>query len=322
MNTNKNAVSTVLVIGSSNVDQIIFSEHLPKPGETVSMGKYVQVYGGKGANQAVAASKAGADVTMISSLGDDMYGHEILKNLQQFGVNTSFVKRQSGIHTGVALIVVDAKGENSIAVALGANNLLSFAMVEEVLSEFEIPFGFALLQMEAPLETVCKTIELLYSRGIEVVLNLAPFFNLPPDVLSKVSCLVVNTSEAEALAYFPVSNQSSAEQAAKAIYYQIGIAHIVVTLGGEGVVLCEKGVCSFFPAIHVEVIDTTAAGDVFCGYLVAGLSVHLSLLESIEQAIVASAISVTRQGAQPSIPEREEVEEWILKLKSESVFKP
>jgi len=318
---NLKAVSNVLVIGSSNVDQIIFSDHLPKPGETVSMGRYVQVYGGKGANQAVAASKAGAEVTMISSLGDDSYGNEILKNLQQFGVNTSFVKRQNGIHTGVALIVVDAKGENSIAVALGANNLLSFEMVEEVVSGFEMPFGFALLQMEAPLETVCKTIELLHNKGIEVVLNLAPFFNLPADVLAKVSYLVVNTSEAEELAFFPVSNQHSAEQAAKAIYYQSGIPNIVVTLGGDGVVLSENGVCTFFPVVNVEVVDTTAAGDVFCGYLVAGLSVQLSLLESIEQAIVASAISVTRQGAQPSIPEKEEVEEWILKLKSESFFK-
>jgi len=320
MNNNRKPVSNVLVIGSSNVDQIIFSDHLPKPGETVSMGRYVQVYGGKGANQAVAASKAGAEVTMISSLGDDIYGNEILKNLQQFGVNTSFIKRQNGVHTGVALIIVDAKGENSIAVALGANNLLSYAMVEEVISEFEMPFGFALLQMEAPLETVSKTIELLHSRGIEVVLNLAPFFNLPPEVLAKVSYLILNTSEAEALAYFPVSNQHSAKQAAKAIYYQTGIQNIVITLGGEGVVLCENGVCSFFPVVQVDVIDTTAAGDVFCGYLVAGLSIHLSLLESIQQAIVASAISVTRQGAQPSIPEREEVEEWISKLKSESFF--
>jgi len=314
MSESKTLNAKVLVIGSSNVDQIIFSEHLPKPGETVSQGNFVQVYGGKGANQAVAASKAGADVTMITSLGEDNNGDEILNNLQQFGINATFIKKQPGAHTGIALIMVDSKGENCISVALGANNLLSFEMVQTVVSDFEQRFDIALLQMEAPLETVSSAIELLFEKEIPVVLNLAPFYNLPEETLKKVSYLVVNTSEAESLAYFPVSNQNSAEQAAKVIFYQTGIANIIITLGGEGVLLSQEGNSSFFPAFKVEVVDTTAAGDVFCGYLTAGLSNGTLVENAIQEAIVAAAICVTRQGAQPSIPEKEEVDKILLEL--------
>jgi len=314
MSHGKINTSKLLVIGSSNVDQIIFSEHLPKPGETVSQGRFVQVYGGKGANQAVAASKAGAEVTLVTSLGDDNNGDEILNNLQQFGINASFIKKQPGAHTGIALIMVDAKGENCISVALGANNLLSFEMVQTVVSDFEQHFDIALLQMEAPIETVSYSIDLLSEKDIPVVLNLAPFYNLPEETLKKVSYLVVNASEAEALAYFPVSNQNSAEQAAKVIYYQTGIPNILITLGGEGVLLSKEGVSSFFAAFKVNVVDTTAAGDVFCGYLTAGLSNGTPVEDAIKEAIVAAAICVTRQGAQPSIPEKEEVDKILSGL--------
>jgi ribokinase len=297
----------LLVIGSSNIDQIIFSENLPRPGQTVSKGRYDQVFGGKGANQAVAAAKAGVDVTMITSVGDDSFGDGIRHNLEQYGINSSFVQKQPGVHTGVAMIMVDQAGENCISVALGANDLLKIDDVKLAIDEFRLQFNMAILQMEAPLETVIECINFLKERNIPVMLNLAPFYPLPLETLQKVTYLILNNTEAEALSFFPVSNLSSADQASKAIFYQTNIPNILITLGSLGVYLRQGSETHFIPAYEVEVVDTTAAGDVFCGYLGAGLALDLEIYEALKLAVAASALCVTKQGAQPSIPEREEV---------------
>ncbi len=293
------------------MDQIVFSTNLPKPGETVSNGKFLQAFGGKGANQAVAARRAGGQVTIITSVGSDKLGEEVTQNFEKAGVVTTFVKIQPDVHTGVALIMVDSKGENCISVALGANDLLSLEMVELAFLISETDYSIALFQMEAPIETVSRSIEYLFQKQIPIVLNLAPFCSLPQHTLEKVGHLVVNSSEAEALSSFAVYNQHSATKSAEAIFEQTRIPNIIITMGGNGVLLCKNGLSSFFSVPKVEVVDTTAAGDVFCGYLVHGLSVGKSIEEAIQVAIVAASIAVKTKGAQPSIPGKEIVDRFL-----------
>ncbi len=309
----KQASRNILVIGSSNIDQIIFSENLPGPGETVADGRYAQVFGGKGANQAVAAAKAGGNVTMVSSVGDDVFGTQIRENLASYEIDIRSVKSQPGMHTGVALIMVDAKGENCISVALGANNSLRPEMVEKAFEDEKSGFALALLQMEAPVETVTESIRLLHERRIPVMLNLAPYGHLPYETLSMVHCLVLNAGEAEALSGCKVNSVESAILAAEAIQKRAGIPLILVTLGKDGVVLKSGETHSHFPAYVVEVVDTTAAGDVFCGYLAAGLAEGKPIAETIQFAVAASALSVMKAGAQTSVPAKDEVELFLVR---------
>jgi ribokinase len=309
----KPASRNILVIGSSNIDQIIFSENLPVPGETVADGRYAQVFGGKGANQAVAAAKAGGNVTMVSSVGDDVFGTQIRENLASYGIDTRSVKSQPGMHTGVALIMVDAKGENCISVALGANNALRQEMVEKALEDEKFGFALGLLQMEAPVETVTESIRLLHVRRIPVMLNMAPFGHLPDDTLSMVHCLVLNGGEAEALSGCTLNSVETAILAAEVIQKRAGIPLILVTLGKDGVVLKSGETHSYFPAYVVEAVDTTAAGDVFCGYLAAGLAEGKPIAETIQFAVAASALSVMKAGAQTSVPAKDEVELFLVR---------
>ena len=307
----KSASANILVIGSSNIDQIIFSETLPVPGETVASGRYAQVFGGKGANQAVAAAKAGGKVIMVSSVGDDLFGTQIRENLASYGIDTRSVKSQSGQHTGVALIMVDAKGENCISVALGANNSLQSELVAEVLENEKSGFALALLQMEAPVETVTESIRLLHKSRIPVMLNMAPFGHLSDETLSMVQCLVLNAGEAEALSGCPVNSVETAILAAEAIQKRVAIPLILVTLGKDGVVLKSGENQVQFPTYVVEVLDTTAAGDVFCGYLATGLAEGKPIAETIQFAVAASALSVMKAGAQTSVPAKDEVELFL-----------
>lgn len=276
-------------------------------------GRYAQVFGGKGSNQAVAAAKAGGSVTMVSSVGDDVFGIQIKENLASFGIDTQMVKLKSGAHTGIALIMVDAKGENCISVALGANSALRPEMVEKALEGEKSRYALALLQMEAPVETVTESIRLLHERRIPVMLNLAPFGHLPDETLSKVYCLVLNAGEAEALSGCPVNSVETAVLAAEAIQKRAGIPLIIVTLGKDGVVLKSVENQAHFPAFVVEVVDTTAAGDVFCGYLAAGLADGAEISSAIRMAVAASALSVMKVGAQSSVPAKEDVQMFLGK---------
>jgi len=302
--------SRILVIGSANTDHIVFSEHLPRPGETVSGGRYRQAFGGKGANQAVAASRAGAGVSMVACLGFDSAGDSYLENLKRNGIDIRFVRQDERASSGIALIMVDEKGENCISVASGANLLLHAGDVQPALESGA--FSLALLQMEIPLETIEKSISALHLAGVPIMLNMAPFFPLDEAVLKKVSILVVNETEAAGL-----SGQSvfSPEEAARALWQKTGIAAIVITLGAEGVLLCKSGEIIRFQAFKVEVRDSTAAGDTFCGYLAAGISAGKNLEDSIRLAQAASAICVGREGAQPSIPNAGEVLAFLKALK-------
>jgi ribokinase len=296
------AEARILVIGSANTDHIIFSEHLPRPGETVVGGHYRQAFGGKGANQAVAASRAGTRVSMVACLGLDSTGDSYLENLKRNGIDTRFIRQDERASSGIALIMVDSKGENCISVASGANLLLHAGDVQPALETGG--FSLALLQMEITVKTLEDSISALHQAEVPVLLNMAPFYPMEEAVLKKVSILVLNETEAAGLFGEPVF---SPEEAALAFWKKYGISTIVITLGAEGVLLCESGKLLRYPAFSVQVTDSTAAGDTFCGYLAAGISKGKKMQESIRQAQAASAICVGREGAQPSIPQAGEV---------------
>ena len=299
------AESRILVIGSANTDHIVFSDHLPRPGETVIGGHYRQAFGGKGANQAVAASRAGASVSMVACLGQDSAGASYLENLRRNGIDTRFVRQDERASSGIALIMVDEKGENCISVAAGANHLLHAGDVQPALDSGD--FSLALMQMEIPISALKESISALSEAGIPVLLNMAPFSPLEEDVLQKVEILVLNELEASDLSGQDFVGENAPELAARFLFEKLEIPAIIITLGKEGALLCSDGQISRHPAFDAKVVDSTAAGDTFCGYLAAGITSGMGMKESVRFAQAASAICVGREGAQPSIPHTGEV---------------
>ena len=271
----------VLVVGSSNTDMVIRVPHIPRPGETVLGTDLTMAGGGKGANQAVAAFAAD-------------------------GLETRFVLRTPGISSGVALINVDDRGENSISVASGANARLSVEDVKSAAAAFE-EADIVLLQLESPLETVAAVVRAAGERGVPVVLNPAPARPLDSDLLSGVSVLTPNETEAELLSGIPVRDEGGVREAAARLRRR-GPRVVVITLGDRGVYASSPDLEGFFPAFRVEAVDTTAAGDVFNGALAVALAEKRPLPEALRFAQAAAAISVTRPGAQPSAPTRAEIE--------------
>lgn len=295
----------ILVIGSSNTDMVVKTARLPRPGETVLGGRFLMNPGGKGANQAVAAARMGGDVTFITKVGKDVFGDETLASLKRESICTKYVLRDDEHPSGVALIMVDENGENSISVASGANAAL---MPEEVLRALEGIDGadVMLLQLEIPVSTVLAAAAWGHSKGIPVLLNPAPAFPLPKELLSYVDILTPNETEAEMLSGVKVTDEASAVEAALALHSQ-GVKNTLITMGKQGACLCtEEGNC-MIPTRKVQAIDTTAAGDVFNGALAVGISEGLSLREACILASKAAAISVTRLGAQTSAPYRREL---------------
>ena len=295
----------ILVIGSSNTDMVVKTERLPRPGETVLGGRFLMNPGGKGANQAVAAARRGGDVTFITKVGKDVFGDETLASLKRESICTQYVLRDEEHASGVALIMVDEKGENSISVASGANAAL---MPEEVLRTLEgiESADVMLLQLEIPIPSVLAAAKWAHAKGIPVVLNPAPAFPLPPELLACVDILTPNETEAEMLSGVKVTDEASAVKAALALRTK-GVKNTLITMGKQGACLCtEEGSC-MIPARKVQAVDTTAAGDVFNGALAVGISEGLPLQEACHLASQAAAISVTRLGAQASAPYRSEL---------------
>lgn len=306
----RSATSSVLVLGSSNLDQILKVKHLPAPGETVTDGVYAQAFGGKGANQAVAAAREGSKVHFVSCLGADSYGDAILENLVQTGIDVSFIRRVEDRASGMAQIWVDEKGQNSIVVALGANHSLSPSDVDAALRS-KGAFSVALLQMEMPVETAIYAIKACHGDGIPVFLNLAPYRSLPQALFSQITCLILNETEAAALLGREIQSPEEAETASKQVAKELGVPNVVITLGPAGLVWGDGTSSFFLKALAVRAMDTTAAGDVFCGYLAAGFSARLDWSENLNRAQYAASLSVTRLGAQPSIPAMEEVKAFL-----------
>ncbi len=295
----------IIVIGSCNTDMVIKSDRLPIPGETVIGGTFLMNAGGKGANQAVAAARQGGKVTFISKTGNDVFGKQSVELYKSEGINTDFIFSDPKNPSGVALIMVDSHGENCIAVASGANGSLTPADIEKARGEIETS-DFVLMQLEIPIEAVEYAAELASKNGIRVILNPAPARSLSDNLLNRLYLVTPNETEAEILSGIKVFDWESARQAANVISAK-GVGNVVITMGSMGAFIKEKDQFAIVEATKVTAVDTTAAGDCFSGTLVVGLSEGKTILESVRIACKSSAITVTRMGAQSSIPFRNEL---------------
>ena len=295
----------IVVIGSANMDMVVKASRIPKPGETVLAGSFFMNPGGKGANQAVAAARLGGEVTFISKVGNDVFGKQSFQLLEDEGINTFYMLSDDELPSGVALITVDEVGENSIVVASGASANFLPADLEDALDEIA-GAGIVLMQLEIPLETVHFVAKYAASKGVQVILNPAPANTLSLELLSYIDVITPNQHEAGMISGIKVQNIKDAQKAAAAIY-GMGVKNVVITLGAFGAVVCQEGKTKVVTAPKVEAIDTTAAGDVFCGYLAVGLSEKTTLLQAVKYGCLGAAISVTRMGAQSSIPYRSEL---------------
>lgn len=302
----------ILVVGSANVDLVAEVPSLPRPGETV-LGTRLTVHdGGKGANQAVAAARAGGAVTLACAVGSDAYGDRLRRSLAAAGVSTDHVQTVREA-TGTALICVDAAGQNSIAVVPGANALLRADVVERALAD--LPGARTLLlQLEVPSDTVAAAARMGAARGLRVILNPAPATPLHPSLLSAVDVLTPNESEAELLSGLPAAGLRGAAAAAERLL-ESGVGAVVVTLGAEGAFVASSGGDRVHvPGFPAAVVDTTAAGDVFNGALAVALAEGQGLQAAVRFACAAGAISVSREGAQRSAPAREEIEALLRRV--------
>lgn len=295
----------VLVVGSSNTDMVIGGPLLPAPGETVLGGNFWMAAGGKGANQAVAAARLGGSVSLVARIGTDVFGDRALAGFEEEGIDTRFVVRDPDAPSGVALILVDGAGENLISVAPGANEHLGAPDVEAARSELESA-AILLLQLEVPLETVRLAARTAAAAGARVILDPAPARELDPELLADISILTPNEGEAERLTGVSVEDAESAHRAAESLRAQ-GVSTVLITLGARGCYVLSDEHSIMLEAPAVEAVDTTAAGDTFNGALACGLADGLELIPAIERAARAAAISVTRRGAQPSMPRAEEL---------------
>ena len=296
----------ILVIGSSNTDMVIRTEHLPLPGETVIGGTFFMNPGGKGANQAVAVARLGGQVAFVCKTGSDIFGHQAQQLFSEEGIDSSYVFSDTKNPSGVALITVDTHAENCIVVAPGANAHLTVADLKHSARAVE-KADIVLLQLEIPMETVEEAAVMARRLGKKVVLNPAPASKLSPRLLESLYVITPNETESEMISGIHIVDGASAEAAARKIA-SMGVPNVIVTLGTRGALVFDGTDCEIVPACKVQAVDTTAAGDVFNGALVVALAEGRSLTEAARFACKASAISVTRVGAQSSVPYRTEVD--------------
>jgi len=292
----------VVVVGSSNTDMVAAAPRLPRPGESVAADRFYTAAGGKGANQAVAAARAGARVTLVARVGDDDFGRRAIAGFRKEGIDCRWITRDPEAPSGVALIVVDREGENLIAVALGANMRLSPQQVEQAAPAIERA-GALVVQLEVPLAAVRRAVEIAHRASVPVILNPAPAPRkpLPRALLGKVAYLVLNETELEAIG-------GPDRQAAAARLLGAGVGCVVLTLGKRGALVFDGSARPRrVPAFRVRSVDAVGAGDAFVGTLATFVAEGRGLEEALTLASAAAALSVTRRGAQPSLPQRAEI---------------
>jgi ribokinase len=296
---------SILVIGSSNTDMVIKAAHLPAPGETILGGTFLMNPGGKGANQAVAAARLGGAVTFICKTGNDIFGKQSLQLFKEEGIDTAYIFEDQQQPSGVALITVDDNGENCIVVASGANAYLTARDIKMAIHCIE-KAAIILMQLEIPVETVAHAASVAAALNKIVILNPAPVCTLNDELLKHVSVITPNETEAFMLTGIKVTDETSAQQAARYLIAK-GIATVIITLGSKGALVLHQDECTVVRAPAVNAVDTTAAGDVFNGALAVALSENKTMPAAVEFACKAAAVSVTRLGAQASAPYRGEL---------------
>ena len=295
----------VVVVGSLNMDLVMRTPRVPVGGETLHGHEFSTLPGGKGANQAVACARLGAKVAMIGQVGNDGFGTTLRDGLAADGIDTSGVLQTSAVGTGVAMILVEDIGQNRIVLAAGANGALTPADIDAHAARIG-GAAMLVLQLEVPMPVVQRAIGIAHAAGVPVLLNPGPASPLPEAVWSQIDILVPNESEATLLSGVEVSDATSAYAAAK-VFRQRGVKCVLITLGANGVAVIDDAGERHLPAHVVKAVDTTAAGDTFIGGLSAGLVEGLAMDDAVALGQRASALCVTRHGAQPSIPYRREI---------------
>ncbi|AKU69079.1 ribokinase [Prevotella fusca JCM 17724] len=296
----------IVIVGSANTDMVISADHFPLPGETLMGTNFMTNFGGKGANQAVAAARMGGQTIFIGKVGNDNFGTSIISNLESEGINVSHLYTTQKTSTGVALITTIPSGENSIIVNAGANGQLTADDVrdsEEVIAEA----GTVLMQLETPVAALTEAAKLGKKHGAFTVLNPAPASPLPHELLENIDLLIPNETEASSISGVEIKDESTAMEAISVIQ-GMGVKNVIITVGSKGAIAKVDGKMIMVPAFKVKAIDTTAAGDTFCGALCVALSEGKDIEAAIRFGNKASSVSVTRKGAQLSIPQRKELE--------------
>ena len=296
----------IVVIGSCNTDMVINTERLPRPGETIIGGNFFMNAGGKGANQAVAAARLGGAVCFMAKVGNDHFGSRSIEQYKAEGINVEHILTDSEKPSGVALIMVDGKGENCIAVASGANAMLTPDDIDRAVEMIEHG-DIVLMQLETPPETVEHAARIAKEKGKKVILNPAPALRLPDNLLKSLYMIIANETETEYITGVKITDMESICRAAD-IMSERGVENVVITLGAKGAFVKENGTYHKVQAIKVKAVDATAAGDTFCGALCVALAEKKSVLDAVEFANKCASVTVTRMGAQSSLPYRSEID--------------
>ena len=302
----------ITVVGSANVDLIMKMDRLPRVGESVTDAEFYQMFGGKGANQAYAAARAGISepptrVTFVSCVGDDPYGPQVIENMRSVGAGVEHIFVEPGVATGTALIMIGEQGRNYISVAPGANYRLRPEHIERASAAIDSA-DLLVLQYEIPIETGMAAARRARARGIPVMLNLAPPRPISDEFLSLLDFFVVNETEAAFVLGFDVDTDENVARAATALLAR-GPRNVIITLGDKGAfVASHDGAAALVPSFHIDAVDSTAAGDTFCGAFAVALLEGRPLLQAARFANAAAAITVTRLGAQAAVPSREEID--------------
>ncbi len=302
-------MNSIVVIGSSNTDMVIKTDHLPVPGETIIGGEFFIYPGGKGANQAVAAARLGGKISLVANIGDDIFGRQSVELIKAEGIDVSGLVIEPNKASGVALISVDKNGENCIAVAPGSNSTLLPQTLQNSLTLIK-EAAIVMMQLEIPLATVEYVAGLCKANNVNMILNPAPACLLPEEMFLNISIITPNEKEAEMLTGISITDEASATKAAMVLKNK-GVGIVIITMGKHGALIVTDEYVKMIPAPVVEAVDSTGAGDVFNGALAVAIAEGKELADAVKFACKAAAISVTRLGAQSSAPTRKEIESYL-----------